>query len=269
MANDVANIIIKKVIEMDKEDIYLFNGNIYKKRKNTSDNEFTKFIIQHNYEKCVKLLFKIKHKITGKWSCKSKKKPINCCEGENVINIEDFHLTVDEWKNLVFSFEKKKWFVFREYKCPRICPHFKPRNPLCLCDTQRAFRFKNKTDFADKLIVEEDDDDRVVWGNQCEICHGFTERIVHYCKLCSCHIWDIDCCCEGNYTEYDCEICDLIIPPSITILSEYIRLGFDRDVAKKDFYNIFISAEIDILKNECVALLKPLIHSKKLTINLF
>lgn len=263
MANDVANIILKKAIEMqDRDDeIYFFNGKMYKKKETTSHNEFIRSIIEKNYDKCVKLLFKQRQKI-GPYIDQG-----GAIEGvislkywENTIDLHDFHLTADEYKNLVLSFEKNNWKVNLMQTC------FHSRH--CLCDTSRSWIFKNKEDdiyFEDggennvpELKVNEENE-RVVWGNQCDICCQFIEMIREDINLCDCtQNIDIYCFCK-------CKRCNETIQSKITFKPDQYYSDHC-GLFKNDIYDIFISTKIDILKKECVDIIEKYIQPKKLEI---
>lgn len=253
MANDVANIILKKTIEMqDRDQIYLFNGNLYKKKDSTSHNDFIKHIIKQNYAKCVKLLFKQRQKIGSYIVSRGVVEgEISVENYENNINLHDFHLNIDEFKKLKSRFETNRWNIFH------YCDHPQPRQ--CLCETSRCWLFKNKEDDIELEdngendifeLKENEEHERVVWGNMCNICHKFIEAIRDDCEICDCGQSEVDCYCDEEYEE--CEECSKIVPSQIIVSPKEKYYSDHCGLFKHDLYNIFISAGIDILKQECM-----------------
>ena len=249
MANDVSNLILKKVTEMqDSEKIYVFNHNLYRKTNNTSYDDFVKEIIKLNYEKCVKIIFKNSNKIGPYIDFRGViYGNISIDEWENEIDISSFDLTCEEYQRLKSRFTECQWNISSNGSVH-------PRT--CLCNSDRLWIRKNYEN--DKNEDEELDDltfdERVVWGNWCKDCENCISDNIKQVRN------DLEACV--------C-LCDIhmLTSPSSIIVRPYQRYDSDHcDLFKNDIYGIFISSQIDILKPNCIDIIKRHVMSKKLTV---
>ena len=245
MANDVSNIILRKVIEMrDHELIYEFCGNLYRKDDNTNYDDFIKKIMKINMNKCVKMILNETNKIGCYIGYRGVEQGnISVEEYENKIDISSFNLTVDEYKRLKATFIKSGWTV-----CRTNCGHSRK----CLCNSKTVFNCKKDGNCYDE-------NEPVTWENTCNMCH---EVIYDNHDLTS-H-WEnfSQCFCECD--EHLCTICDY---PS-TIIARPLN-EYDSDhcgLFKDDVYNIFITSNIDIFKDKCLDIIKTHIKSKKVMV---